>query len=465
MAMLYSIAQVMEATSGRAENIADRPVGSISIDSREILPGALFVAIKGENFDGHDFVAKAIEAGAVAALVSETHAAALSGLPLIVVPDALEGLNRLARFARQRSNAKIVAVTGSVGKTSTKEAVRAVLASAGRTHASIRSFNNQWGVPLMLARMPADTEFGVFELGMSAAGEIEPLSKLVQPHCAVITTIAPAHIEFFASIDGIADAKAEIFAGLQPGGLAILNCDHAQIERLLGHAQKAGAQVLTYGFAEKANARIVGFTSDATGARASLMGDGLEVNLNLSTTGRHAIANSAAAILVARAFGIAPEKAALALARHEAPEGRGATYRLGTDDQTLVLLDESYNANPVSMRAALEVFAAISKDAQRRVLVLGEMRELGAASQQFHAELAPDVIDAAPDLVFLVGEHMKALAECLPPQLQVERFETTDAGADRIVDALAFGDSVMIKGSNGVRLGTLVARIRTHFGA
>ncbi len=246
--MLYSIAEVIAATSGRAENIAAPSVGSISIDSRDIATGALFVAIKGENFDGHDFVAKAVEAGAVAALVSEARAQELSGLPLIVVPDALEGLNRLARFGRQRSNAQIVAVTGSVGKTSTKEAIRAVLASAGRTHASIRSFNNHWGVPLMLARMPVDTEFGVFELGMSAPGEIEPLSKLVQPHCAVITTIAPAHIEFFDSIDGIADAKAEIFAGLQPGGLAILNCDHGQIDRLIGHAQTAGIKVQTYGF-------------------------------------------------------------------------------------------------------------------------------------------------------------------------------------------------------------------------
>jgi len=463
--MLYSIAEVIAATSGRAENIAAQSVGSISIDSRDIAPGALFVAIKGDNFDGHDFVAKAVEAGALAALVSEAQAATLSGLPLIVVSDALEGLNLLARFARQRSNAQIVAVTGSVGKTSTKEAIRTVLSSAGRTHASIRSFNNHWGVPLMLARMPADTEFGVFELGMSAAGEIEPLSKLVRPHCAVITTIAPAHIEFFDSIEGIADAKAEIFAGLQPGGLAIVNCDHDQIERLIVHAQTAGIKVRTYGFAERADARITGFVSNATGAHANLASEGLDVNINLSVTGRHAIANGAAAILVAQGFGIAPEAAAYALAKQEAPEGRGATYRLGTGEQSLILLDESYNANPVSMRAALEVFAAISTDAKRRVLVLGEMRELGAASQQFHAELAQDVIDVAPDLVFLVGENMKALAECLPPHLQIERFASTDAGADRIVDALAFGDSVMLKGSNGVRLGTLVARIRTHFGA
>src|SRR5690554_6320602 len=270
MNQLYTIAELLAATRGEARNIVAEAVSSISIDSREIAHGALFVAIRGENFDGHDFVESAIQAGAVAALVSEKRSGAYGDLPLIVVPDALEGLNAIAHYARERSTAKVIAVTGSVGKTSTKEAIRAVLSSAGRTHASIRSFNNHWGVPLMVARMPADTEYGVFEIGMSAAGEITPLSQLVWPHVAVITTVAPAHLEFFASEAAIADAKAEIFAGLEPGGRVILGADHPNIGRLRDHARNARVDAVAYGFDAQADVRLEGYRGNAEGGGARL---------------------------------------------------------------------------------------------------------------------------------------------------------------------------------------------------
>lgn len=463
MSALFSIAEVIAATGGEARDVSVETVSSISIDSRDIAPGALFVAVRGENFDGHDFVGKAIEAGADAALVSREKAGGLSGWPLIIVEDALEGLNRLARFSRERSKARIVAVTGSVGKTSTKEAIRVALEASGKTHASIKSFNNHWGVPLMLARMPVDTQFGVFEIGMNHAGEITPLSRLVRPHVAVITTVAPAHLEFFPSVEAIADAKAEIFAGVEAGGVAILGCDHEHIGRLAAAAKAAGIEPLTYGF-DAADVTISDYRATAEGGIARVEGDGLSLEISTATPGRHMLANAVAALLVARAVGADLGKAQAALADHGAPEGRGAALLLGDAANPVRLIDESYNANPTSMRAALEVFAQ-APAAGRKVLVLGDMRELGAASENYHAQLAPAVIAADPDIVFLVGPHMGALEAALPAGLVAKRTQAVDEIAGDVIEALAAGDSVMLKGSNGVRLGTLVARIRDRFGA
>ena len=462
MPALYDIAEVVAATGGVARDVAAKTVSSISIDSREIAAGGLFVAIKGENFDGHDFVAKAIEAGAVAALVSKDKAGDLSGLPLIVAEDALQGLYGLAAFSRSRSKARIIAVTGSVGKTSTKEAMRVALEANGKIHASIKSFNNHWGVPLMLARMPADTEFGVFEIGMSAAGEITPLSVLVRPHVAVVTTVAPAHLEFFASEAAIADAKAEIFSGVEPGGKAIIGHDHAHVERLVDAAQEAGLETLTYGFAD-ADVTIADYRATRDGAVGHVEGDGLSLEVSIATAGRHMLANAVAALLAARAVGGDVQKTLTALAVHGAPEGRGAAILLGDHANPIRLIDESYNANPTSMRAALEVFAQMPTPG-RRVLVLGDMRELGAASADYHTGLAEAVIAARPDLVFVVGDHMARLADALPVALVAGRAQAVDEIAQLVLETLAPGDSVMLKGSNGVRLGALVARIRDRFG-
>lgn len=464
MTPLYSIGDIIAATGGEARGIAAEAVSSVSIDSRETEAGALFVAIRGENFDGHDFAARAVEAGAVAALVSAEKAEGLTGLPLIVVPDALEGLVALARFSRARSRARIVAVTGSVGKTSVKEAIRAILSARGRTHASIKSFNNHWGVPLMLARMPEDAEYGVFEIGMNHAGEITPLSQLVRPHVAVITTVAPAHLEFFNSEAEIADAKAEILAGLEAEGKIVLGADHPHIGRLLEHAGTNGATSLTYGFSESAQVRISDYRAEGQGGRGRVRGDGMDVELTVATPGRHTLANAVCALLAAREAGVPVETAVKVLAAHGAPEGRGLAYRLGAEPNPLVLIDESYNANPASMRAALEVFGQTAAPGGRRLVVLGEMRELGSAADALHAELATSVLEASPDAVWLVGGHMAALAEALPEGLVAGHATTTAEIAPAIIGALAYGDLVMVKGSNGIRLGALVAQIRSQFG-
>lgn len=463
MAALHTIEDILRATGGRAENVAATEIGSISIDSREIEPGALFVAIKGETFDGHDFAAKAVAAGAAAALVSEKRAGGLAGLPLIVVPDALDGLYGLARFARERSRARIVAVTGSVGKTSTKEAIRQVLSAAGQTHASIKSFNNHWGVPLMLARMPASAQFGVFEIGMSAAGEITPLTRLVRPHAAVVTSVAPAHLAFFDSVAAIAEAKSEIFSGLEPDGIAIIGHDHEHVGHLVRRAEECGASALTYGFDERADVRIEDYHAVAGGGAAHIVGNGLAVDLRVRTPGRHMLANAVAALLVARAFDVDLGTVTRTLGTIGAPEGRGAMTRLGPPEHPLTLIDESYNANPASMRAALDVFSQIDAHGGRRILVLGDMRELGSTSRELHAELYLDVIAAEPDGVFLVGEEMKALADKLPTRLVLDVVPNVAAVIPRVIETLALGDSVMVKGSNGLRLAALVAEIRRQF--
>lgn len=464
MTALYTLAEIINATGGDGRDISAKFVSSISIDSREILPGALFVAIKGDAFDGHDFVAKAIEAGAVAALVSADKATGLAGLPLIVVPDALEGLYSLARYSRARSKARIAAVTGSVGKTSVKEAIRAILSAHGRTHASIKSFNNHWGVPLMVARMPADTEFAVFEIGMNHAGEITPLSQLVRPHVAVITTVAPAHLEFFDSEAAIADAKAEIFAGLEPGGQVFFGHDHPHLARLIQHAVNAGAEPTTYGFDTDANVPISSYSASGNGATGVISLAGVEVKMSVPTLGRHTFANAVAALLAARALGVPESVAVSALAGHGAPEGRGLAYRLGAEPNPLILVDESYNANPASMRAALDVFGQMSASSGKRVLVLGDMRELGETSDALHAALEPLVQAAQPDAVWLVGEHMAALRDVLPTGIVAGHATVGAEIFPAILATLAYGDLVMIKGSNGIKLGALVGRIREQFG-
>jgi len=463
MAPLYTVAEIVKATGGRAENVDAPSIASISIDSRELGPDALFVAIKGDRFDGHDFVAQAIAAGAVAALVSASRAPALAGLPLIVVEDALEGLSALARFSRERSSARIVAVTGSVGKTTTKEAIRAVFEAQGRAHASIRSFNNHWGVPLMLARMPADIEYAVFEIGMSAPGEITPLSRLVRPHVALITTVAEAHLEFFGSLRAIADAKAEILAGVEPGGLAILGRDHEQCPYLVAQAQRAGIETQTYGFTGDGDFMLSAAPTES-GIAGRMTGADLDLAIELPVRGRHMLANAAAAILTARACGISPQAAAATLAAHTAPEGRGAAYTFGPADAPLTLIDESYNANPASMRAALEVVAGMAPHGGRKILVLGDMLELGDASQTRHTQLQSSVLLTQTSAVYLVGNHIGALAQLLPHELVKAHVANVDEITAHLVADLAYGDLVMVKGSNGVRLGTLVKAIRERFG-
>jgi len=461
---LWTVAEIVAATGGRPEGLSDGPVSSVSIDSRDIAPEALFVAIKGDTHDGHDYVGKALEHGASAALVSEAFFAANGGRNLIVVPDTLEGLAALGRAARARSRAQIVAVTGSAGKTTTKEAIRTVLAAAGETHFSIKSFNNHWGVPLMLARMPRQAQFGVFEIGMNHPGEITPLVKLVRPHIAVITTVAAAHLQFFSSVSDIAAAKAEIFLGLEPGGTALLNADHDYLHILFNLARKAGVgRIVTYGFDESADWRIERVDASGSGSRARIVHEGESFDLRLQVPGRHMIANAVAALAVAKLSGEGTKVALDALAKFGAPEGRGETTRLGPPEKPLILVDESYNANLASMAAAMEVYAAIRPAGGAKVLVLGDMLELGPQGPALHASLKESVLNTGANKIFLVGPSMASLADVLRNDATVTHAPTIEEITETILASLAYGDAVMVKGSKGVRLAGLVQAIRDRF--
>lgn len=462
MIPLWTVSEIVAATGGRPEGLLDGPVSSVSIDSRELGPEALFVAITGEQFDGHDFVAAALATGAVAALVSEKHFAAQGGERLIVVPDPLAALSDLGRAARARSKAQIVAVTGSAGKTTTKEAIRTALAACGSTHASIRSFNNHWGVPLMLARMPREAQFGVFEIGMNHKGEITPLVQLVRPHIAVITTVAAAHLEFFGSVAEIAEAKAEIFLGLEPGGTALLNTDHDYLHILFHLAREAGVgRIVTYGFDESADWRVESVDATTGGTVSRIRHEDRIHELVLPVPGRHMVANAVAALAVAHCSGEGTATALEALRGFGAPEGRGETTRLGPDEKPLLLVDESYNANLASMAAALDVYAGIEAPGGEKVLVLGDMLELGPQSPALHATLALAVRASGAGRIFLVGPSMAALAETLGEV--AGHADSIDGLADTILSGLAYGDAVMVKGSKGMRLANLVQTIRERF--
>jgi UDP-N-acetylmuramoyl-tripeptide--D-alanyl-D-alanine ligase len=457
---LFTLDALLAATGGHADGITAPAINSITIDSREIVPDALFVAIKGDRFDGHSFVATALAGGAVAALVSEGKA---GGPGTIVVPDALGGLADLARAARARSRASIVGVTGSVGKTTTKEMIRTILADAGQTHASIKSFNNHWGVPLMLARMREEAQFGVFEMGMNHAGEIEPLAKMVRPHIAVITTVAPAHLEALGSLEAIAAAKAEIFTGLEPGGTAVLNGDHEQIDVLRDHATAAGIEtVVTYGFSPDSDWHIANFETLADKSFSEIQHAGSKYDLVLNVPGRHMLANATGALAVSFIAGVEPAVALAALSTFGAQVGRGQKLSFGDEDKPLILLDESYNANTASMIAALDVFSSQSA-VGRKVLVLGDMLELGEQSPQLHASLAHAVSASGAERIYLVGPQMAALATALGSEAVTAHTQAATEMAEIVLRDLAYGDTVMVKASNGIGLADIVDKIRKRF--
>ena len=440
-----------------------RGVTGVSIDTRTLAEGDLFVALKGDNSDGHDYVRKAFEAGAAAAAIDEAHAQALAGAgPLYVAKDTLVALEGLGRAARSRSKARIVAVTGSVGKTTTKELLRCALASAGETHASAASYNNHWGVPLTLARMPESARFGVFEIGMNHAGEITPLVAMAQPHIAIITRIAPVHLEHFASVEAIADAKAEIFSGLQRGGVAILNRDDAQFERLRDAAGAAGVRfVLSFGESAEADATLLSCDVEGETTRVQARVLGQDLTYTIGAPGRHIAMNSLAVLMASRAAGLDLQAAARALAGFRPPAGRGQRETLQAADGPFTIIDESYNANPASMRAALDLLGAA--DGKRRIAVLGDMLELGPQARALHAAIAEDVERNQIDLVYTAGPLMQALSEAIPAERRGAHAANAAALEPIVLDALRAGDVVMIKGSNGSRMGPLVAAMRKTF--
>jgi UDP-N-acetylmuramoyl-tripeptide--D-alanyl-D-alanine ligase len=428
----------------------------LSIDTRTLKPGDLFVALKGENRDGHDFVNAAFDAKAGAALVSREPTGLPNGAALLTVANTQRGLEDLARAARARSTAKIVGVTGSAGKTTTKELLRLALGALGTTHCSAASYNNHWGVPLSLAALPRDAKYGVFEIGMNHFGEIRSLVSFVQPHVALITTIAPAHLEFFGSCEAIADAKSEIFEGLVPGGAAILAADSPYADRLAARARQAHvSRVLMFGEKAGSDARLVAYAESGDGAQVKADICGTPVDFHLGAPGRHIAGNALATLLTVSLLDGDVLNAAAALRDFAALKGRGARFAAGN----VSVIDESYNANPASMAAALALLGAATG---RRIAVLGDMLEMGAEGAAHHAALAEPIKAARADLVFLCGTQTKALWDALPAARRGAWAQTSAELAPQLSAALKTGDTVLVKGSLGSKMSVIVDALKAR---
>jgi len=461
---LWDSAALAEAMGGTASGAFQ--VAGVEIDSRDVRAGDLFFALKGEATDGHRFLDKAFANGAAAAVVDRP-----IDWPHILVRDTNAALTALAAASRARSAAVRIGVTGSVGKTGVKEAIFAALdrASRGQAHRSVRSYNNHVGVPLSLARMPARSRYGVFEMGMNHAGEIAALTAQVCPQVAVITTIAPAHIENLGSEEAIADAKAEIFIALEPGGTAVIPADSPHFERLRDQALAAGARIISFGRAAHADLRLLDAIPSANGGAlvTADLGD-TRLCYSVAEPGEHWIANSLAVMAAVRAAGGDLGSAGLALAEMGGLKGRGARHRIAATGGRALLIDESYNANPTSMRATLRQLG--QTPASRRIAVLGSMKELGDFSAAYHAQLAEPLAEAKVDHAVLVGDEMRALARDLGKGAGGAlagglTFAHCDGPAEAIAAleefGIAAGDAILVKGSNSVGLGRLV----THFAA
>ncbi len=456
---LWSAQEIAAATGGEASG--EFQCAGVEMDSRDVRPGDLFVALKGEAMDGHKFVEKAFAAGASAALVDRP----VDG-PHILVEDTTAALHALAHAARDRTTAKRIAVTGSVGKTGVKEAIFSALdrSSRGQAHRSVRSYNNHVGVPLSLARMPARSRYGVFEMGMNHAGEIAELTQHAAPHVAVITTIAPAHIENLGSMEAIADAKGEIFGGLVKDGVAIIPADSEYTARLVDHAEKCNAQVITFGRHASANVRLLDAIPAANGGSLVTAQVG-ETRLcySVAEPGEHWISNSLCVLAAVQAAGGDLGAAGLALAELGGLKGRGARHQISVSGGKALLVDESYNANPASMRATLRQLG--QTPATRRIAVLGAMKELGDFAPAMHSALIEPLTEAAIDHVILVGEEMESLAQDLGKAGagtlgNTMSFAHCQGPAEAIAAVeeygFAAGDALLVKGSNSVGLGRLV---------
>ena len=457
-----AMAQAMRASSNGA---LPEAVTGLSIDSRSIAPGEAYFAIKGDVHDGHDFVIAALKAGAALAVVEAAQRDKFPDAPLLVVDDVLAGLRDLARAARARLNAQVIAVTGSVGKTSTKEALRCVLGAQGETHASAASFNNHWGVPLSLARCPATARFAIFEIGMNHAGEIQPLVAMVRPQIAIVTTVEPVHLEFFAGIEAIADAKAEIFEGVEPGGAVVLNRDNSQFTRLQARAKKLGiSRIVSFGTGEKSDARLIDVALQAAGSavRANILG--LDVTYKLGMPGRHMAMNSLAVLAASSLAGADLALAALSLSQLEPPAGRGVRRTLELAHGEATLIDESYNANPASMAAALNVLGqAVVGPHGRRIAVLGDMLELGPTGPVLHRGLNEAVKANRIDLVYCCGPLMRNLWDALSAGKRGGYADSSAGLETQLVGAIRAGDAIMVKGSLGSKMKTIVNALEKRF--
>ena len=453
---LWTWQDLVDAAAGTADGAPSNPITGFSIDTRSLQPGEVFVALRDQR-DGHDFVGTAFERGASAALVETGYVRKPGDGALLRVPDTLEGLRGVARAARARTDAKIIAVTGSVGKTGTKEALRACLGRLGPTHAAEKSFNNHWGVPLTLARMPAGVRYGVFEIGMNHAGEITPLTQLVRPHVAIITTVEPVHLEFFGSVAAIAEAKAEIFDGLEPGGTAILNRDNPHFARLEERARSKGARIVSFGLSEAADVHPESLALKADGSDLEVQIAGKSISYRIGAAGAHIAQNSLAVVAALDVLGTDVEAAVEAFAGMTAAKGRGARTEINVTDGAILLIDESYNANPASMRSALAAMASVPRDKfPRRIAVLGDMLELGEQSGSLHEGLKDSVDAAEVDLVFACGPNMERLFTALPASRRGDWASSSEGILAALVGTVRSGDVVMVKGSLGSRMAPLV---------
>jgi UDP-N-acetylmuramoyl-tripeptide--D-alanyl-D-alanine ligase len=459
MSELWTVDAAAQAMRAERAGALPQAVSGVSIDTRTIAQGDAFFANTGDARDGHEFVPAALASGAGLAVVAADRRAAMApDAPLLIVPDVLEGLRDLARAARARTHARVIGVTGSVGKTGTKEALRLALSANGETHVSAASYNNHWGVPLSLARCPQDVRFAVFEMGMNHAGEIEPLTRLVRPHVAIITTIEPVHLEFFGTLEAIADAKAEIFAGVEPGGAVVLNRDNPQFARLKASAERAGvARIVSFGEHAQADARLrkLSLHPDCSTVEARILGT--DVTYKLGAPGKHLVLNSLAVLTAAALAGADLALAAVALAKLKPASGRGARKTLALPGGTALLIDESYNANPASMRAALALLGQAEVGPRgRRIAVMGDMLELGSAGADLHRGLAEPVETHGTDLVFCSGPLMRSLWEALPSGRRGGYAETAAGLESQVLAAIRPGDAVMVKGSLGSRMAPIV---------
>jgi len=454
MTALWTSREAQDATLGSAAR--DFSATGMSIDTRTLKPGDLFVALKGDARDGHEFVARALELKAAAALVSRSPDGVAAGAPLLTVAHTQRGLEDLGRASRARSNAKIVAVTGSAGKTTTKEILRVALGALGTTHASAASYNNHWGVPFSLASMPRDTQYGVFEVGMNHFGEIRALIDMVRPQVAIVTTIAPAHLEFFGNADAIADAKSEIFEGIEAGGAALVPADIPQSARLLARAKQAAvSRVFRFGSEKGCEARLVSRSDTVEGARIKADIFGQPVDAQIGAPGAHIAMNAVAALAATSLLGGDVFNAAANLKTFAALKGRGARFSAAG----IEIIDESYNANPASMAAALSL---LSTARGRRIAVLGDMLELGDESKALHAGLAPEIERAKVDLVFASGPLMHALWEALPASRRGAYAATSKELEPQVGRALHQGDTVLVKGSNGSKMSLIVDALKAR---
>jgi UDP-N-acetylmuramoyl-tripeptide--D-alanyl-D-alanine ligase len=463
---LWAIDAMASAMGAERQGPLLASVSGLSIDSRSIAPGEAFFAIHGDHRDGHEFVAAALAAkAAVAVVAADRRAQFESDAPLLVVPDVLAGLRDLAAAARARMHGKVIGVTGSVGKTGTKEALRLALSKDGETHASVASYNNHWGVPLSLARCPSSARYAVLEMGMNHAGEIAPLSRLVRPDVAIITTIAPVHLEFFGSLAKIADAKAEIFVGVPSDGAAVVNRDIAQFAQLARRAKDAGiARVISFGENAKADARLIKLALQPRCSTVEAEILGTRFSYKIGAPGKHIVINSLAVLAAAELVGADLALAALALAELQPVAGRGAPIAIELPAGQALILDESYNANPVSVEAALAVLGGSPIGPQgRRIAVLGDMLELGGDGVSLHRALAKSVIANAVDLVFCCGPLMRALWEVLPASRRGGYAEDSAALEAQVLPAIRAGDVVMVKGSLGSRMAPIVKALQRNY--